>query len=294
MHSSIRVLILAAILFIGCAPEADLTLRVVDPEGEPVVGALVEWVTFREQLRRRAEPRDPVHTDTEGRAVVSSQPDDEVDVTINKPGWYTSRGKILRTQAGPDVEIVLRPEREPIAMSVRHIDLFDMLKLPEGVNEVGYDMLVGDRVAPYGEGKVADFRIARTWSDPQGRPKYFRVDIRFADRSDGIQRMTPPSTRHGALHSDYEAPADGYQSLLTLERYAGENERGYEGNLDMDADYYVRVRSARGGPLYGKIYGEFPVVTTYLNPSPGDRNVEWEVGANERRPGRGEHNLLRP
>lgn len=294
MHASLRALALALILFVGCAPTSDLVLRVVDPDGDPVADASVEWVTFREQLRRRVEPRDPMHTDADGRIMVPARADDELNFTITKPGWYDSKGRILRGGVGAIVEISLRPERDPIAMVVRHIDLFDMHELPSGVNEVGYDMLVGDRVAPYGTGEVEDLHISRTWTDPRGREKYFRLDVRFADGRDGIQRMAPPLTRHSTLHSDYEAPEDGYQNVLVLESYLRESGRSYEGTYDVDANYYVRIRSARGGPFYGKIYGEFPIVTTYLNPSPGDRNVEWAVGANHRRPGRREPNLLQP
>jgi hypothetical protein len=59
-----------------------------------------------------------------------------------------------------------------------------------------------------------------------------------------------------------------------------------EGNMDARRNYYLRIRSKRdedGNVIlgyYGKIYGEFPEVTYYLNPTPNDRNVEFDMKNN--------------
>lgn len=59
-----------------------------------------------------------------------------------------------------------------------------------------------------------------------------------------------------------------------------------EGNQDKRRNYYFRVRSKRDekgniiSGYYGKIYGEFPEVTYYLNPVVNDHNVEFDVNRN--------------
>ena len=57
-------------------------------------------------------------------------------------------------------------------------------------------------------------------------------------------------------------------------------------NQDKMRNYYFRVRSKRDekgniiSGYYGKIYGEFPEITYYLNPVVNDRNIEFDVNRN--------------
>jgi hypothetical protein len=75
---------------------------------------------------------------------------------------------------------------------------------------------------------------------------------------------------------------------------------GEETNQDAKAGYYCRVRSeilpnGETNCLYGKIYGDFPAMTYYLNPTPNDRNVEFDPKRNLMKYfGRGENPLGNP
>ena len=54
----------------------------------------------------------------------------------------------------------------------------------------------------------------------------------------------------------------------------------------MNHNYYFRVRTVLDGngnvksALYGKIYGDFMQFNYYLNPTPNDRNVEFDPKKN--------------
>jgi hypothetical protein len=159
-------------------------------------------------------------------------------------------------------------------------------KVPDETKPVGFDLMVGDWVEPYGKGKISDFifhfEIApTTWITnfygniprPRALNDWKRI-ITFSNDGDGIQ--TFEALRHG-LRSPRQAPLDGYEPSLTQHEYdepyqkvemrgGKQQEETYTRFYpcyQKDRNYFFRVRTKKDAngnivsALYGKIYGDF-------------------------------------
>ncbi len=180
-----------------------------------------------------------------------------------------------------------------------------------------YDLLKNDWLPPFGEGSVTDivFSCKRTVLGT----KVFRsprtvktnalyrceVDVRFAGEGNGIVEIMPPKRAGIKIRV---APETGYLSKticwggwMPCGRYIdGEYLPGeeYRCSADKNRCYAFRIRSrldAQGQithALHGKIYGDFDLGNQpqdhirmvsffyYLNPTPNDRNLEWDMKHN--------------
>jgi hypothetical protein len=154
---------------------------------------------------------------------------------------------------------------------------------------VGFDLEAGDWVAPFGTGTRSDMIFTAHFDkQPEGEPD-LTLTLSFPNSGDGIEEFRVPETRFpgdgSLLRSSEEAPADGYQPtwIQTDNRKSGTPTRT---NRDMNRNYYFRVRTVLDkqgnvkSALYGKIYGDFMHFTYYLNPTPNDRNMEFDPQQN--------------
>ena len=116
-------------------------------------------------------------------------------------------------------------------------------------------------------------------------------EIRMTNVLDGICRGIPDGDKgenksEGSWYiSAYEAPLDGYTNVITIyERIRGMKA---ESNDDGHYLYYFRIRTQTNelgqvtnafyGKIYGRLNGNF---TYYLNPTPNDRNIEFDLNRN--------------
>jgi hypothetical protein len=180
---------------------------------------------------------------------------------------------------------VLKKIIQPIPMYAKSVNL----AMPAYDKPVGFDFMAGDWVEPFGKGKSTDIVFTthldkRTWNDFD-----YKVTISFPNSGDGIQAFTVPATRFpgdgSALRSPHEAPEQGYLPELAREH----NERPtkiLKYDNDPNANYFFRIRTVSDekgnvkSALYGKIYGDFMQFRYYLNPTPNDRNVEFDPKQN--------------
>jgi hypothetical protein len=180
--------------------------------------------------------------------------------------------------------MVLKKIGKPIPMYAKYVE-----NGPPVFNEpVGYDLMIGDWVAPHGKGQTADI-IFTGHLDKKSKNDYdYKLIVSFPKSGDGIQEFTVPDIeKDSALRSPHEAPADGYQSqvIRTMSRHPGQ---AATEDLDLNRNYFFRVRTVLDSngnvksALYGKIYGDFMQFKYYLNPTPNSRNVEFDP----------KHNLL--
>jgi hypothetical protein len=154
---------------------------------------------------------------------------------------------------------------------------------------VGYDLITGDWVAPYGRGIQADIFFTAHFDKPDSTESDFKLTVSFPKVGDGIQEFSSPSyylhDRGSELLSAEEAPTNAYQPewVQTDNRKAGEPVKT---NRDLYRNYYFRVRTVldHDGNVvsahYGKIYGDFMQFSYYLNPTPNDRNLEFDPKQN--------------
>ena len=215
----------------------------------------------------------------------------------------------------PTLTIKLKRVIKPIPMYARHVDT----KIPAFGKPCGYDLMKSDWVAPFGKGIHADVmfeldkRFEKTvkwesdnyWMRKQNQKASaylhdFLFTVTFPNAGDGMQSVFVKKTlgRYTGLRLPYAAPKDGYQPRIVQRNYRlSVEDKPHEDNKehrgrDGDQNYFFRVRTetkygAVVGALYGKIHDDFEWLTDgtlkftyYLNPTPNDRNVEFDPKKN--------------
>jgi len=305
-------MLLMASAAISAAEEAKFTVRVHDEAGAVITNAAVHvgvtvpmkpgwgWGGGREEIWDGS-------TDTNGLCVVQLKCYGEAGLSVTKGGYYGSSGyKVMFTNLvsgkwepwNPAIDIVLRLKGLPIPMYAKQVH---DAKVPVFGEAIGFDLMRGDWVAPSGKGEVPDllFTLAskpeQTISTRNGPLKLFdfNLSLGFSNDGDGIIPLPPIRRRGGsALRMDRQAPATGYQTNLVKRIYQAEN-RPPHSDVHEGQNYFFRVRTKKDdkgnivSALYGKIYGDFQfdhlgklTFTYYLNPTPNDRNVEFDPTKN--------------
>jgi len=194
----------------------------------------------------------------------------------------------------PMVTVIVPRKINPTALYARKIGLMPRAKIPNE-DKAGFDLMESDWVPPHGKGKLADlFFEYRTIVPMVDEAKAFEcsLTIMFANEGDGIvAQMALPKRRLWELPRI--APAEGYEPKWT--KVFGRRQEGAEHTPfeREEHNYYIRVRTVLDpngkviSALYGKIHGDivFDAVrhirfTYYLNPTPLDRNLEFDPKRN--------------
>ena len=166
------------------------------------------------------------------------------------------------------------------------------------------DLMAGDWLPPFGEGKVADIEFARLphedlgsgMNDSDVRGTSFRdsMAVRFPGEGNGLVESNPAPNLRLRIRT---APEDGYRPDYLC--WTGRNRKlEYEGSYDENRCFCFRIQTRRDDrgriveAYYGKIYGDILMYTGYnfivcgvkflyyLNPTPLDRNLEWDRKTN--------------
>ena len=266
-----------------------VTLKVVDENGTPVFGAHASVGYFANSQPASFDGM----TDSNGifSASYSAKSDlNELGFEASKSGFYTTRmGRMLSPPYDPAKwniaqPLTLKKIDKPTAMYAKRYTLG--LRLPEYKKRIGYDLEVGDWVGPYGKGVSSDIFFEKDYFNVSSREYYSKITLSFPKAGDGIQLYTVPDTgMESGLRSSHEAPTDGYQPELTRETSA---QPGQPSKFEYDPNriYFFRVRTVldnQGNVVsahYGKIYGDFMQFSYYLNPTPNDRNIEFNPKEN--------------
>lgn len=279
------------------APDAQMTFKVIDDTGKPLSGVEVGMATF---IRHKPGPNfgsdvsDGPRAKTDEKGVVTlAYPSmtGEFGYGISQtPGCYYDQGGRYRftTNKGgkwlpwnPMVEIVLKRILNPVAGYLKRVNL----GMPAFGTPVGYDLMVGDWVAPNGKGSISDF-VMTAVRDHRGELDFdYQLTISFSNKGDGIQPFQAPYYKGSLFKSPRFAPEDAYLTewVQVRKRRPGQPE---ETNYDVQNNYFFRVRTVldeKGkikSALYGKIYGDFMSFAYYLNPTPNDRNMEFNPQKN--------------
>ncbi len=248
------------------------TVKVIGEDGNPIVGA---DVACQYTVPTKPNSSDQTYgevkgvTDTNG-VFSASHTDNSWDLGIvaNKSGYYATHiGHPFYfddKRRNPSFTLMLKQIGKPIAMYAKSVNL----GVPIFNRPVGFDLEAGDWVAPNGKGATTDFLFTVTNST---------IVVSFPNNGDGVQEFDEPALLQNAtmgqsdLRSSHEAPAEGYQSQFVQTN-----------GPDLNRNYYFRVRTVLDengkvkSALYGKIYGDFMQFRYYLNPTPNDRNIEFD------------------
>ena len=229
-------------------------------------------------------------------------------------GWSFRRKNLLGIWQPDNLVATIRLQRveRPIPLFVKRVakvsrgeftaDIF-----PKGEDTLRYDLLMGDWLAPVGTGRVADVTFTRhpredlgegvNGADVRGPSYRDSMTVRFPGEGNGLVELHPPPSYRLRIRT---APEDGYRSEYLCWR--GTNRKlEDDSNYDENRCFCFRIRTRRDdrgrivGAYYGKIYGDItfvyqfrpefvPVASVcmsyYLNPTPLDRNLEWDRKTN--------------
>ena len=303
MKTKVTIVVLAMMFSLNaCASNwVELDVLVHEEDGTPVEGADVKGLFYTDEIKNGAK-RDS-HTDTtnnEGMAKVAGEEEIYVDLVVSKQGYYpTTKRKVVNKENRGLVDILLRPKRNPIAMYAKRFKGF----IPVDKMKVGYDFAAGDWVSPYGTGLNKDILFlydgySNSFTDFSGV-----LTISFNNESDGLFDLEYDPGFYSELKLPYEAPESGYRSkkVLVYKRKGKGSNTVKENNLTKTSNfgYFLRVNSKRdeSGKIvqanYVKIGGEFIfdprtegkgaayiTMTYYYNPTPNDRNLEFDPDKN--------------
>jgi len=287
------------------APQWQVTLRVTDESGSPVTNAtaIAGYYIQPPPGQTEAGSRVTALTDTNGIAVLTAHSGPSIGYSAEREGYYSASGTEynfdFRNKTNgqwhpwnPTLTVALKKIVNPIPMYARWIrsepSVFKKTGQPPIVfkKSIGYDLMAGDWVAPYGQGANTDIIFTEDFNK-QARSDYdYKLTVSFPKAGDGIQEFTvPDSEKNSGLRSPHEAPADGYQPQLVEETSEQPGQASKFGS-DPNRNYFFRVRTVLDengnvkSALYGKIDGDFMQFSYYLNPTPNSRNVEFDPKQN--------------
>jgi hypothetical protein len=168
--------------------------------------------------------------------------------------------------------------------------------LPEIGQAFGFDLMVGDWIAPSGSGKAADFVFTLTRRFESERNYESGLTVTFSSPGDGIQAYDSTMGYRSELKLPRYAPEDQYSATMQLSNLHLPGSPITRDEKE-DRNYFFRVRTVldqKGkivSALYGKVDGNILfspirsktcslIFTYYLNPAPNDRNMEFDPGRN--------------
>lgn len=165
-----------------------------------------------------------------------------------------------------------------------------------------FDMIKGEWLPPHGNGEYEDIRFTFNetvlgWIKGRGydgtyMTKKYRVDVVVAMPGEGNGVVEMPSNKGSGIKIR-TVRYNGY--INTFSRWKGwfGGGDGIKTDCDKNRNYAFRIRTkydASGNiesAYYGKIYGDFNIKDVegveflyYLNPTPNDRNLEWDMKNN--------------
>jgi hypothetical protein len=294
MKSTICLILFGMTVNCACAQtnplkhEWKVTLKVVDDNGQPVANARAGIGYFSNHVGASIDGL----TDTNGifRASHSAY-SGLLGFAVEKSGYYTTRQEYdlgftyEPAKWNPTQTIVFKRIINSIPMYAKRLNTH----VPALDKPIGFDLMAGDWVTPYGKGIQTDIIFTAHFDKQEENESDFKLTVSFPSHGDGIQEFSVPPTylpnQGSELRSAQEAPTDGYRSewIQTDNRKTG---RPITTNCDINRNYYFRVRTVLDeqgnvkSALYGKIYGDFMHFSYYLNPTPNSRNVEFDPKRN--------------
>jgi hypothetical protein len=273
--------------------KANMVVKVVDDNQTPIEGAQVTG-SFRNYP---ANTLITCTTDKDGVCLIKGDASFEGSVLAEKEGYYYSslhfefekENRIIGRYEpwGKTYQVILKKKRNPVPMYAKRIQ---SMKVPATDTPIGYDLEVGDWVAPHGNGKINDF-IFLFHHEESGQKDYkSSFELTFSKELDGIQGFQFDSAEHSIYKWPYNAPMINYKKSLS--KYISKKPHdNVQSNVSDEINYIFRVRTKvdENGNIisarYGKILGDVQIgikligFTYYFNPD-GTKNLEFDPKRN--------------
>jgi hypothetical protein len=286
-------------------PVARVTLHVVGEDGGNLSGVNAE-VTFLNPVHKPGSwgSSDTFSrsgkTDANGFFIVEERAGFEIHYGASSADYYRTLGRFdFNTEKdgryqpwNPTFDIILKKIINPIPMYARRAQI----EMPSTDEATGFDLVESDWVAPHGKGKVSDFLFALQRRFATRRDYESTVTVTFSNPGDGLRVVEAQPEYGSELKLPRTAPDDGYAPEKTTSIAAAPGAPGHE-DVRPNLNYIFRVRTildqnkkAVSG-LYGKIDGDIRLdsinsktcillFTYYLDPTPNDRNLEFDPKRN--------------
>jgi hypothetical protein len=287
-------------------PEAMFSVKLLNEDSTPfsggkvIAGFNVTRSYWHEGSKDRVEEG---LTDADGNYTFRGKTIGEWGCAFDQPGYYRSvSGSIAATAKAdgrwkpwnPVYTLIAKPILNPIPMVARKVDA---VQIPVVGQPVGFDLMASDWVTPHGKGSVSDliFTLQKSFVDVE-KPFEASLTITFANEDDGIQPTIAAPRVGSELRLPRFAPEVGYEpKLVKSTSRAAVNQMIVPANKE-DLNYFFRVRTVQKDKKivstnYGKIDRDidFDIInsdtallffTYYLNPTPNDRNMEFDPKRN--------------
>jgi hypothetical protein len=276
-------------------PEAMFTVKLLNEDGTPFSGGTVNAgfnITTSYWSDGSKDRVETGVTDVNGVFVFRGKTIGEWGCGFDALGYYRfSNGSTVGTNKAngrwepwnPTYTLIAKKIVKPIPMYAKRVET----AIPDFNVALPYDLSVGDWVEPRGKGKIADIVFSAKLDQRSESDYDYALTVSFSNMGDGIQTFDAPLNFGSELKSPRYAPEEGYQPdyVQTRNRQPGQIERGNYAQ-DGNRNYLLRVRTVldEDGKVksaqYGKVYGDFLNFTYYLNPTPNDRNMEFDPKRN--------------
>lgn len=310
-----QILLLSCFTF-GCSsisivslPTANAIIKVVNEHGEGIVGAKAN-VTFSKPKgggQGWGEKSNSVNilTDANGMAEFSGTTTSHIYYGASKEGYYSSSYHLkykkvsgvigFRTYLpdNPILTVVLKKKINPAGLYARAYKAgVEALYLPKTNISIGFDLIEGDWVVPFGKGTHKDFVFKLTGENTAWNKFDVTMELSFSNEGDGILIFETDPLFGSKLRLPHNAPTDGYVPNLN-QRYASVPEKMIANDFPENRNYFFRVRTKLNNKnnivsaLYGKIHGNIQFaknglirLSYYINANENDTNLEFDLNNN--------------
>ncbi|NQX02548.1 carboxypeptidase regulatory-like domain-containing protein [bacterium] len=278
-----------------CQETRTVKVTVTEENGTPIE-SVNTTVTFLGYSGETTQRRIGV-TNLNGFFQASGEPELRISVRLERDGYYSSEsGRLSRTQ-DHEVKFILRKVVKPLPLHAREVTI----GFPVNREWIGYDFQVGDWVKPYGSGKIKDALFRCDTENTGERRGSGEFEIKFKE-DEGLSLETDRFLQTSELKMPHEAPFNGYNPL-----YSRKSDSYHDKDFKDDIGYFFRSRVEKQADKivssnYGKIVGNirfdpresgwhvshrnkpksFATIsfTYYFNPTPNDRNLEFDPKRN--------------
>ena len=237
-----------------------------------------------------------------------SRPDVRWDGRLNPGGEEMHKNGGFRPW-NPTIDVMIKKIGKPIPMIVRLANGGSKSRMKPTSSQIGkelaWDLVKGDWVAPDGGGKVSDLivKFESAYVDEHNRAA--KVRIKFANGDDGCIPLHKITGEESLLSFPREAPVEGYDTrelIYSSEYKEHKDASGYKETtftklpIPPHEGYLLRLRTRKdeNGRIVSAIYAKitnplelddilfqgrrrlFLNFDYYLNPTPNDRNLEYD------------------
>jgi len=269
-----------------------VTIEVIDDKGVPIENARIKGYFNNPSKHDDTGTHYDVLTNQSGLYKVLGVGYSFTECTIEKDGYYTSRYYLKLKQNDEfanKLTVVLKKIRNPVAMQVRQVEVI----FPGLEEYYPFDLDLCDWVEPHGNGKKANIYI------------YYYRDAKGMFTGEWVLKMKTENPEEGFRKKDfdtyskfktiYQAPEIGYTNMLEFISETTAKEVLINTKLKKNEYLIFKVQNSTNSAVYnyGKIcqpflYGpddndrkKFKLwLTYYYNPTPGDRNLEFDPKQN--------------